>query len=1082
MKKLALLFTLFALVSCFFVIGVSASSFQETISNAFESNGYAFGASEGIVQLACGYELTDANQKLLESNNIKYGIFAAAKSKVGSDKPLLTVNGSVEELNGYVTLIDASNFGIIDAKIIYKDDSRYSTYIYFGLYATDGTDIMYLYNDTWSESPTAIRYKDIAQDKFSVCFANTDKYLYRVGNGNPVSLSSLFSALENASIDSSSVVLNVESKNGVKGIYTPNTSDWTKGTIQFSGTGVVTVTISCDDGTPVSLNLEVVDAKNVTTYNELENRNSVLLNDITMSNGGTYYLSGATLYGNGFTFDMTYGAYAAGGNVSSNYVFGLKNATIDNVKIVGAVYTQYGATVSSDYNRAAVLTTGNCTITNSYISNCASPVRVKDGNLEIVNSTLKGGNFANLDIRGGHIVLDNVTTINQVNGNDTAADDTVVVGLGIVVFYENVQNTTTIEIKNGITQYNYLSKTQAETYIKDTTAKQLVSVMFNSNYSAVQYNDGSDTWINTGILSMTETVGNENISDVEGYIDASPSMLSTTGYLHTKKPDATSINAVAPTYETAGQGPIAPSYSFDYTSKNYVAKADGSNDYCYEEEGTVFISMDEGDVFNWDSSILTVTKNGQALSYTVSMNGIDYTGKSISFNTTGKYTVEYTYIDSSNYCMDNNGNLTTYAQTYVKIVHINVSAVKPDAKHAEFTFGSSNTSSTTITIGNNTYVMPNVSGTSSTIGSTTVDGKTIYYPIVEIIMSDGKTSHNSAWYAYFPVFSGAVTIIDYKDSGTGDQETFGASTTSLPTNLSVVGDPAQLFKYQSGSTAGTTPVVKNNILVYSSPSISAKRSEYNTVIQYSYQDNAGTTYYYYIGYHAPAQSYSSICVTPDTLVTMADGTQKEIQYTSVGDMVIAWNFHTGKYEIVPLALSQIDGEGEMDVLHLYFDNGTELKVLGEHGIFDADLNNFIFIDKDDVEQYIGHSFIAKDDDSFATTKLIGYSITKESTKAYTVLSATHHNVILEGLFTVSPAHVGDNFFNPFEIDDNMMYDEKAVQADIEKYGLYTYEDFAEVLTYEQFVALNLAQFKVSVGKGLVTYDGLIYLIKNFINR
>ena len=106
----------------------------------------------------------------------------------------------------------------------------------------------------------------------------------------------------------------------------------------------------------------------------------------------------------------------------------------------------------------------------------------------------------------------------------------------------------------------------------------------------------------------------------------------------------------------------------------------------------------------------------------------------------------------------------------------------------------------------------------------------------------------------------------------------------------------------------------------------------------------------------------------------------------------------------------------------------------------------------------------------------------EYTTAYTILSTTHYNVLLEDMFTVTPAHVGDNFFNPFDIDEDMKYDSESVKADIEKYGLYTYEDFAHVVTYEQFVALNLAQFKVSVGKGYVTYEGLIYLIENFINN
>ena len=172
----------------------------------------------------------------------------------------------------------------------------------------------------------------------------------------------------------------------------------------------------------------------------------------------------------------------------------------------------------------------------------------------------------------------------------------------------------------------------------------------------------------------------------------------------------------------------------------------------------------------------------------------------------------------------------------------------------------------------------------------------------------------------------------------------------------------------------------------------------------------------------------------------------------------------------------------MNVLHLHFEDGTELKVMGEHGIFDADLNNFIFIDEFDVENYLGHRFVQKDGTGYKTTKLVSYEITTEDTVAYTILAAYHYNVIAEGMFTNTPAHIGDNFFNPFDICEGMKYDEAQVEVEIAQYGLYTYEDFAHVLTEEQFNLLNLGHLKVSVGKGLVTYDGLIFLIENFINR
>lgn len=923
-------------------------------------------------------------------------------------------------------------------------------------------------------------------EKFDLQFENTDKYLYRVGNANTVALGSLFAKKAGATINNSGVTVTIDKVNentNVSGTFTANTSNWTKGTIQFSGTGPVKLTITDNDYCiPKELYLEVVDATNVTAYSGLSNQNSVLLNDVTMSSGSSYYLSNATLYGNGFTFDVTAGGYT-GSSISNNYLVSLSNANLDNIEIIGAVYTEYGAQAKDNYNRATVFSVGNNTITNSYISNCAAPVRVNGGNIEIINTTLKGGNFANIDIRNGHVVLEDVTTINQSLGNDKSSAGTTVVGLGVVIYYENVLETTTVEIRGTLKQYNHISDNDT---FSSTYAKELVNVMLGSDHSDLQLENNGVTWANAGIVSMTDGM-NDNIidsrSDKGEYTGKEVSFQGVNGYVYTMKPTETSIIAEVPEYITAGQGAIAPNYSFDYTTKNYIAKTDGSNDYCYEDNGTVIISMDSGESFSWDTTILTATKNGQTLDYTVSMNDTDYTGKKIAFTEAGNYEVIYTYTDDNNFSMDSEKNIATYSKNYTKTVHISVVAVKPDAKNAEFTFGSDNIASKKLSIGNDTYVMPDVSATSSTIGSTTASGQTIYYPIVEMVMSDGTTSHSgTGWQAYFPVFSGTVTITDYADGGIGDAITYNSSTTSLPSGLSIVGDPSTLFKYQSSSSAGTTPVVKNNILVYVSPTVSAARNEYNLVVQYSYMDNAGTTYYYYIGYHAPAQTYNSICVTPDTLVTLADGSKKEIRNVSVGEDVIAWNFHTGEYEVVPVSLCDVHSSGYMNVLHLYFDDGTELKVLGEHGIFDSDLNNFIFIDKDDVTNYLGHSFVKQDGSDYKTVKLVDYKITEENTQAYTIMSSEYHNVILEDMFTLTPAHVGDNFFNPFEIGEDMKYDSELVKADIEKYGLYTYEDFAHVLTYEQFKVLNIAPFKVAVGKGLVTYEGLIYLIENFINR
>ncbi len=75
-----------------------------------------------------------------------------------------------------------------------------------------------------------------------------------------------------------------------------------------------------------------------------------------------------------------------------------------------------------------------------------------------------------------------------------------------------------------------------------------------------------------------------------------------------------------------------------------------------------------------------------------------------------------------------------------------------------------------------------------------------------------------------------------------------------------------------------------------------------------------------------------------------------------------------------------------------------------------------------------------------------------------------------------------DLFNYFTFGEGVKFDEELMKADIEKYGLYTYEDFDDYLTYEQFVAFNVQYFKVAVGKGYYTYEGIVNLIDEYLNK
>ena len=78
------------------------------------------------------------------------------------------------------------------------------------------------------------------------------------------------------------------------------------------------------------------------------------------------------------------------------------------------------------------------------------------------------------------------------------------------------------------------------------------------------------------------------------------------------------------------------------------------------------------------------------------------------------------------------------------------------------------------------------------------------------------------------------------------------------------------------------------------------------------------------------------------------------------------------------------------------------------------------------------------------------------------------------MFTITPPATEQLAF--FDIGADMKYDAEAKQSDIDRYGLYTYEEFAHLMSKEAFDALNIAQIKIAVGKGLITYDEVLALI------
>lgn len=225
------------------------------------------------------------------------------------------------------------------------------------------------------------------------------------------------------------------------------------------------------------------------------------------------------------------------------------------------------------------------------------------------------------------------------------------------------------------------------------------------------------------------------------------------------------------------------------------------------------------------------------------------------------------------------------------------------------------------------------------------------------------------------------------------------------------------------------------------------------------------------------------CITKGSKITLYDGTQKNIEDINSDDILLVFNHITGKFEgaSASYVIHKNSEEQLYRVIKLKFSNAKEVHIVEEHGFYDIDLKKYVYITEDNVDDFIGHSFATTDDiKNMTTTTLVGYEIVEEVTSIYSPITYSYLNCFVDGILTIT--NFSDGLINMFEFGDDMCYDAEKMQADIEKYGLYTYEDFAEYATLEQFNAFNGKYLKVSVEKGLITYDELIDLLKTFLSE
>lgn len=224
------------------------------------------------------------------------------------------------------------------------------------------------------------------------------------------------------------------------------------------------------------------------------------------------------------------------------------------------------------------------------------------------------------------------------------------------------------------------------------------------------------------------------------------------------------------------------------------------------------------------------------------------------------------------------------------------------------------------------------------------------------------------------------------------------------------------------------------------------------------------------------------CFAKGTMITIADGSQTAVENLKTGDEILVFNHGTGAVDVAPISYIFHDGHKEYEVLTLRFGDVTSVDVLFEHGFFDTDSKRYVLINAENAKEYIGHRFyhVAYANGAYEKkiVTLTDYSVHSVETECYSVLTAVHINHIANGMLAVTDDIKG--IYNIFDLDDDYKYDAAKMAADIEQYGLFTFDEWSDYATAEQFAAFNGAYLKVAIGKGLVTVNEIMGYIEKFL--
>lgn len=890
---------------------------------------------------------------------------------------------------------------------------------------------------------------------------HTDKYIYKVGTDGEVRLDTFYDNIP----DGPNVTFETQRGNAV---LTSSPSDTM---LTFAGEGILTLRVNGIQ----PLDLEVVSgAKNVTDMSSATDRDVVLLKDATINNGYSGQVAtisnGHIFYGNGFNITVN---NDIGGNTLYTGYINLNSGTLDNVQLTfptlseAVIYTSQfkgldeaytsGNNIEYYYDTAnGIVSTGNSTITNSYISGGRAPVCVSNGNLVVENTTLDGGSLANLVIGPSvtKVTLNDLTTIQEPKSATRVT--ATVVGLGILSFVDDGNSSAEIELNGTLVQHNWIDSSYSKYVPSITGASSYISQIFN--HTDYVHNISGTNKINEGIAFLN-TEANTIASPINKIIDNRTnkslvpyameklySPLYIYSYSNSCGTDSSYLNKTA--YSPTENMVTMPNLTVTDIGELSFKKAFTNNKWTYTLETSVAstFSFNQVNITKFGETLtnFTVRDSNNAVvdkNASIALDDVFTSDYTISVEFEGK-TFTYKFVIQSNVSVEEINPPTLSTQNYQAGICVASSyggtwhGAAPVLEGLTITYYSASQKKH-VDLALNTLTPSSkgkLNGTNNTWTVSTSD--------FTLTLTGGKVHDKNNVYAMPVVCDSKVYFLPASSNGLVNT---GNSARKVPVSYSFQANGDTLNFSYSWSVAED------------------KENEYN------YSDFCSGK----LTKLTKSSGGSSGCLLPDTLITMADGSMKMVKDVQAGDLLTVFNHETGSYDVSTVVFNDKEEAALVTVINLEFDNGTYVGVVSEHGFFDLNLMKYVYITEDNYDSFVGHQFYS---DSGVVTLSNAY-LSQKYTEVYSPVTAVTLNYFTNGMLSM-PGGI-EGIFNIFEYDADLRYDQEKMEADIATYGLLDYSYFEDYLPYDVYIAFNGKYLGIAMGKGILTEEMLMSYVERY---